>query len=423
MPSPPAHSRLRLVPILLAQAVGIACGIAGVKVNSLLLPPAVLGVYGVFLTFAPLGAWIIHAGLVKFVSRHWLGADDRAGLRHEVLAAWARRLPWLALASVGAVLVMARLAAGGLALLWIALFAVTALLSLVSLAQAALQAERAHWRDCAVSVSGSLTRTFAPSLLFFFTGGLLASLWFGFFAHALLTAAVGAWALHRYRSGAAGSAPSQRISGSAYEGPLFNALAVAAWVLAGSNRWIITWFFGETESGYFTLAGGAAIVVASTLGTIFVQYFQPGFFALGDSPAVDRTTLARRVDRVALAYAVASAVAVGLFYLAAPWLVGPLINPNYRAALSWILPGGGFAIATTTAVFYHSMLLAGHRESGLGPVDLTTAGVLVLGGLAAALIGAEWFARWLMFSPLIPWLLTRPLARHYFFQPSATAAA
>ena len=71
MPPAPARSQLRLIPILLAQAFGIGCGVAGVKLNSTLVPPEALGVYGVFLTFAPVGAWVVHAGLVKFVVRHY----------------------------------------------------------------------------------------------------------------------------------------------------------------------------------------------------------------------------------------------------------------------------------------------------------------------------------------------------------------
>ena len=65
-----------------------------------------------------------------------------------------------------------------------------------------------------------------------------------------------------------------------YEGPLFIALAVTGWMLTGLNRWIVSWFFGNIEAGYFTLAGGAAVIVTSMLGSIIMQYIQPGLFAL-----------------------------------------------------------------------------------------------------------------------------------------------
>ena len=80
MPSLPAPSRLRLIPIALAQAFGVGCGVAGVKVNSSLVPPEVLGVYGVFLTLAPIGMWVVHAGLLKFTVRHWASATSRPAL-------------------------------------------------------------------------------------------------------------------------------------------------------------------------------------------------------------------------------------------------------------------------------------------------------------------------------------------------------
>jgi hypothetical protein len=196
-------------------------------------------------------------------------------------------------------------------------------------------------------------------------------------------------------------------------------LAVTGWALAGLNRWIMALCFGPTETGFFVLASNLAALVPSMLGTIFVQYFQPGFFALGDSPSAARPALARRVDGVALIFSVVALAGVSALVLVAPWLVGPVISPRYQAALAWLLPTGCFGTAIITAVFYHSMLLAGRRERACAPVDLITAGVLATGCISAALSGPEWFARWLVVTPLVPWVLTRPLARRFFFKPAA----
>ena len=125
---------------------------------------------------------------------------------------------------------------------------------------------------------------------------------------------------------------------------------------------------------------------------------------------------------MALVHCAVSLVGVGALVLVAPWLVGPLISPKYNAALGWLGPAGCFGTAVMTALFYHSMLLAGRRERACGPVDFATVGVLAGGGVVAAAGGTEWFARWLVVTPLVPWLLTRPLARHYFFRPDAAAA-
>lgn len=421
MPPAPATSRLRLIPILLAQGIGVGCGVAGVKVNSSLLTPDVLGVYGVFLTFAPIGMWVVHAGLLKFTARHWAAAASRSDLLRAIARAWGRRLPWLAVAGALGAWALAGLAPGHVGVLATSLCVAAALLAAGALTQSALQAEGAHWRDCGVTIATSVSRTFAPPLLFLATGGLTAALWLGFAFHAAVSAVTGIWMLRAYLRKTTPSPAGPPVIAATYEGALFLALAAASWTLAGLNRWIVAGFFGETEAGYFTLAGGAAMVITSALGAAFMQYFQPGLFALADGPAADRPRLARRVDQVAFGYAAVALLAVGIFAVLAPWLVGPLINPAYRAALPWILPAGCYGVALITIHFYQTLLLAGRRERACGPVELTTAAVLAGGCLLAARAGSEWFARWLLVTPFVPWLLTRALARRFFFPPDAAA--
>jgi hypothetical protein len=154
----------RLIPIAIAQAVGVACGVAGVMVNSHLLPPDALGHYGVFLTIVPIGMWIVHAGVVKFAARDWASSPNRPALLRRALALWAVRLPWLAAAAVPAAFALGNWGSSSFVAAWIAIFPSAALLVLGTVAQSILQAERAHWRDCLVSTCGSLTRTFVPPL-------------------------------------------------------------------------------------------------------------------------------------------------------------------------------------------------------------------------------------------------------------------
>lgn len=412
MPPTPASTRLRLVPIALAQAFGVGCGVAGVKVNSSLVPPEVLGVYGVFLTFAPIGMWVVHAGLMKFTVRHWAAATSRPALLRVVAGAWARRLPWLAVAAGIGAWTLAPLTNGHILPLGAGLFAAAALLAAAALAQTALQAESAHWRDSMVSMTLSLARTFLPPLLYVLSAGALVALWGGFALHAGLGALIGALMLRRYwRRPADQVAGAPPVIASTYRGPLFIALAAAGWAIVGLNRWIVAGFFGSIEAGYFTLAGGAATVIASSLGAVFMQYFQPGIFALADGPTPDRARLAARVDQVALGYGFTALAAVAGLAFIAPWLVGPLIHPDYRPALPWILPAGCFGVALITLQFYQTLLLAGRRERACGPVELTTAVVLAAGCLAAAYGGPTWFTRWLLVTPLVPWLVARPMAR------------
>lgn len=404
--------RLRLIPILAGQAIGLACGIAGVRVSSHLVPPAALGAYGVFVTFAPIGMWVVHAGLVKFAGRHWAAAPSRPAMLRVLVRAWAKRIPWLWLGAALAASAMLRLGPPQRLGAGVALALAAPALALAALVQAMLQAERAHWRDCAVTASGSLSRTFVPPLLFVASGGMLGALWSGFAAHALIFAAAGAWALRGDWRTSPGLAQPPAIT-PVYEGPMFLLLAGASWILSGLNRWLVAWQFGDVEAGYFTLAGGAAVVAPSMVGTVLLQYFQPGFFAIGDGGPAAHPQLARRIDRIAALYAIcALAVVIGT-RLVVPSLVGPLISPAYAASLHWFLSGGCFVVATGTALFFHTLLIAGRRESACAPVDLTTAGVLAGGCLVAALAGETWFERWLCLTPLVPWVITRPLARHY----------
>lgn len=414
-----AQSRLRLIPIALAQGVGLMCGLIGVKLNSHLIPPGELGRYGLFLTFAPLGMWVVHAGLIKFTGRHWAGSADRVGLWREIMIAWRRRLVWLALASVGAACTIGNGTPVQDVALGVALFFAASLLALATLMQATLQAERAHWRDCAVASVGSIGRSFLPPLLFVGISGTLSMLWLGFCLHALLIAGVAAWMISPYWKGSMGKTnPTTQLT-RVYDGTLFVSLALASWTLTGLNRWLVAWQFGETEAGYFTLAGGAALMAPSVFGSVILQYAQPGFFALGDAGPSQLHRLADRVDVMASAYTVLALLATVAVSLLAPWLIGPLIAPRYQDALPWLLPAGCFATATMTAVFFHTLLLAGHRERACAPVDLLTAGVLAAGCLLASFGGVTWLQRWLLMTPAVPWLLTRPLARHYLFKPVA----
>ena len=400
--------RDRLLPIVLCQTVGLGCGLAGVKLTTHLIAPADYGAYGVFLTFTPLGIWVVHVGVIKYLGRYWASTTNKADLLRNVLFSSFRKLPWLALATFAASLTLT----GHTLAVWPLLFVGAALLSIASLTQTALQAERSHWSDFAVSTTASLTRSFVPPLLYA-AGGSLLALESGYCLHTLAFAAAGLWCQRVYLR----KTPTPpRPLDSIYEGPLFVSLAIAGWAAGAMNRWMMAAFFGPLMAGYFTLASNLSIIVTGMLSLIFVQFFQPSFFAAASEETSARLKLASRVDRVAASYWALAMLGIVLLHLAAPLLVGRLISENYRGALGWLLPAGSFGIALSTGQFFHVMLLAGKREKGCGPVDFTAFAVLAAGCLIAALAGEEWFWRWLTVSPLIPWIVNRPLARHYYFR-------
>jgi O-antigen/teichoic acid export membrane protein len=409
----PANSPARLVPIVLAQSIGVLCGIIGVKITSRLVAPADYGLYGVFLTFAPLGMWVVHAGLVKFTYRYWAETKDRRSLWHTIGKAATRKLPWLALACAGAAVTIARNTAVGVFLF---LFVAATALSFGTLGQAALQASRAHWRDMIVAGTGSITRTFAPIIFYALTGGAVAALFAGFAFHALALATVAFLSVRVQWQRQMAPAGTRQAIQAVYEGPLFIVLALAGWVLSGLNRWLVAAFYGAAAAGQFTLASNLATIAPSVLITIFVQYFQPSLFAGESASLADRRRLAQRVDRLAAGYWLCVVGAVVAVHLVAPLLVGLLIDPDYRPALRLILPAGGFSVAITTASIYHVMLLAGKCERACGPVDISSAILLVVSGVLAAAGGEAWFERWLLLTPFIPWVINRPLARYYLLK-------
>jgi O-antigen/teichoic acid export membrane protein len=407
---PRAAELRRLLPIIAGQAFGLGCGIVGVKITSSLVPPELLGRYSIFLTFASVGMWAIHSGVIQFTSRHWANAADQRSLLRQILRAGARKLPWLFLACLGGAWATDW---DNSAILLPFLFVAAGLLSIGTVTQTALQAARENWRDSGVLAVASASRAFVPPLLFALSGHAVA-LYAGFSLHAALFALAGLWALQRSIRG------TEHVTADAlpasYEGPLFIALAAAGWALLGLGRWVMALFFGAEATGYFSLASNLAILAPSVLATISLMYFQPGFFASTLETRADRLALARKVDGVALAHALCALLALGVLRLIMPWLVGPLIAKNYAPAVTYLLPAGCLALAITTGQFYRSLLLAGKREPACANVELTSAGILVIGCVVSATCGESWFLRWMLISPVVPWLINRTLARRYFLR-------
>lgn len=409
MPDTPTQSvgSFRMVPIMLAQAAGLLFGLIGVRLSTRLVAPADYGLYGVFVSLAPLGYGVVFIGLVKYLGRQWLTAPDRPALLHGTLDRLRRKSLWLVLVTAAAALVT-----GQMYWFWAALLLSTMLLTLYQLAQTALQAAQEHWRDFTLSVGSSAVRAVAPPLLYAATGAGLSALMGGFLLHAMLGAVLGAMLMKRWWPRTTIRAGTELESGSIYEGPLFVILAIAGWILSGLNRWLAALFFGAEQAGYFTLAANIATILPSMLGTMALQYFQPVWFARPHSTPEERGALLRQVDQVAAAYTAFALTATFTLQFVLPWLYGPLINYRYASAASFVLCAGLSTTAVTLGFFYHTMLLAARRERACGPADLAGAAALITGSVLAAAAGQAWFVRWLLLTPLLPWLVNRSIARH-----------
>jgi hypothetical protein len=401
MSSLTADLRLRILPLAAAQGIGLACGIGGVWLCSHWVAPEDYGRYGIFVTLAPLGASVVFAARVKWISRYWPDSQARPAIWRRSVGSVLPLLLALAFASAAAAAVFApdQLAAYG-----IVLFLSATLLSFLQLVQSALQAERSHWRDCGVALAASSTRSFAPPLLYA-SNGSLSSLLLGFLLHALASATVAATQTRGWWRIAAGA--PRTAEPPAYHAPTFVLLAAAGWVLLGANRWIVGGWFGAEAAGFFTLAAAVGAVPAATLGGVLLQYFQPQWFAREGPPQ-----LAREVDAVVLSYVLLGVAAAAALQAMLPWLVAEgLIGARYAAAQSWLLPAGCAAVATFAGNFYHALLLAVRLERFCMRVDLAGMAVLIGGSVAAATVGPDWLRTWLTVSPLVPLLVNRTLAR------------
>ncbi len=387
----------------------MACGVGSLYFSSRWVTPVDYGHYGLFLSVVPLGMWVWHAGVIKGVARHWAASPNRRGLLSEVARATRSSWAWLsALSLVGAWALLP----AAFPVLAVLLFCSIAALSVGTVAQTALQAERAHWLDFRVTALTSTARTSLPLLAY----GLLAAhplaLAGGYTVHALLFAGVAAWTVRGQLAGVApSSAPARQLS-DAYTGRLFFVLAAVTWLLGGLQRWVVAAAFGPEVAGHFTLASNLAQVPASMLGSLFLQFYQPSLFAFAHASPLERRKLATYLDRIALGYTGIALCGLLLLKGFSPFLLDTLISATYRPALPWILGAGAFTAALLVGQFFHLLLLAAHRETACGRVDLSCAAAWVLGsGLTAWLGTVETYQTWLVASPLVPWLLGRTLAR------------
>lgn len=401
--------RSHLLPILLGQAFGLGMGVIGVQLASHWVAPADYGAYGLFVSLTPLGLGVVHIGLLKHVARHWQESRDRDALLRGVLASSVKKLPWVGL---GAALA-AGLIPGAWAWNFAALFVSATALIAVALVQAALQAERRNWRDLAVGCTASLLRTGAPIacylLLSASAGALLAGFALQAMFAAVLVAGIAGWLALPWRGTAAAVPPT-------FEGRRFTVLAVVGWGMGASGRWIATEFFGAEEAGYFVLAGNIALVAVATLYAVVQQFFQPRLFALPAATDEDMRRLMRTADWLAAGFVAAAAVGIALLTFLMPWLVGTIVGPRYAAAAAWVPAAGGYHVAVLVPAFFHLMLLAGKRDAKCGPAEISAALVVLLGGLLAASAGIEAFRWFASASPLLAWIVARPIARRAMLQ-------
>jgi hypothetical protein len=178
------------------------------------------------------------------------------------------------------------------------------------------------------------------------------------------------------------------------------------------TRWLLVPILPEDMALWFLRIGlivafGLHIHAAYSLTRINRRARGTGYESRRDYIAAN---YARRTMRV-------SGINVSLF------LVGPLIDERYLAEIEYIVPAGCFLLAAATNFFYDVSLMTARREAACGPVDLTLSGLMIGGAVIGACFGLSWFKAWLTFSAVLPWIVSRPLARHYLLRSAPRDAA
>src|SRR5687767_7738461 len=169
-----ARGPAALVPLAAVQVVGVICGLIGVRWSSSVIPPELLGVYGMLLSIVQLAPVVTHQGFIKHVQSHWTTMLPPRGYAAILLRAVALPTWWLFAGLIIVLLVLNRISNVPFSTGIIGWLVAVNLLAVVAIAaQSAFQAEARYWSAFLISAVGSVTRSFLPPLLAMMAGATL----------------------------------------------------------------------------------------------------------------------------------------------------------------------------------------------------------------------------------------------------------
>jgi hypothetical protein len=371
--------------------MGLACGILGVQWTSSVVPPALLGWYGLLVAAVQLGVVVTHQGWIKHVQKTWTKqCSAKAVFRNGVAASLAPAI-WLAIALL-AVLAILRVTGNVPATPAIYLWLLVANLGVVigTVVQTALHAEGRYWPAFIVAAVGSISRSFGPPLGVMLLGATLAVMANAFLIHLALLIAAGAFFLAAPRGGVATTAA--RVDPAPRNMGFLAAAGLSGWLAAAAPRWIAALILDDNTTGFFVLAGNLSLAVPASVGSILLSYSFPKLFEQARIGASAKQ-LTRYNQRVVATVVVGSQIGILALAGLTPWLVGTIIAPQYADAARWLLPTGNAILAATTAQFFHNVLIAQDRESDcfwLSAVSLTVRVGTMFVGAAAGVEAFRW---------------------------------
>lgn len=406
-----------LVPILCNQAATLLLGLAGMKLISSLVPPAVNGAYGLFVALTQIGLLITHSGLSNHAMRYWPRERVRGGEYVAFLWSVSWRLSaWLV--PILLVVVLGRWAYSR-EWIWLALLPFLILGNLAvaigTVANGLFNADQSPWKVMILSVGTTLARTFVPVLIASATAMSLGMLTVGYTLHGAIVIGL-VVGLARDLPPRVTPAPAQfeawRRELRDYGRP-FALLGVGAWLLQNVDRFIVERFFGLDQAGLFQLALGLGAILPTLGVNVFMQLFFPGIFARCDAArsAEDWRAIARRCDGLTAAFLALTLGGLVVLHAAAPWLVGPLISAKYAAAVPMVFGAGCALLAAQANQFQYLLLQGQHNSAGMVKVMLLVAGVKTAGSIAAAAVSWPVFLGWQAASVPLCAVLGRQLIR------------
>jgi O-antigen/teichoic acid export membrane protein len=406
-----------LFPIVANQLATLLVGVVALKLVSKFIPPSLNGAYTIFLTLTQFGALLTHSGVINHGMRYWQRERDHAGAYARFLwrASW-RKLAYLIPLLVVVSVLIALYEEDPIWILILPMLIVgNVTMALQGTATGVLNAELRLWKVFAVTFIANASRTLFPVGLALLAGMTLFVLSAGYALHAVVLIACLAGLFFWVRKTPPGSPEITAKWTQEFRdyGRPFIWMGIGAWLLQFVDRWVVKYFFDDTQAGLFAYAVNMGAIVPTLVTGGVMQLVFPAIFREADSAKtkLDWERIARSCDRATLVFVGLTLTGVYLLKVIAPYLQGWLISEAYGQSIGMILPAGLAMALVQVNQFYFLLLQGQHNSAGMIRIMMVMAGLKTLGSIVAASISWSALMNWLITSVILAGLLGRIMIR------------
>lgn len=388
-----------LLPLITMQVFGLVCGLLGVRWSSAIVPPEVLGTFGILVSTHGLAMMATHLGLMQHVQKHWTARTGNLDYVHLLARAAVRPTMWLAIA-LAAVWVALRFTESEISSVWwLWMMAVNILAVVAQIAHSALQAEQRYWAHAVTSMCSSATRSFLPLLFLVWGGASVGLLGLGFLGSTLIWALVGLCFL-RTALGRRRAPTDEPLDSPGLTMGTFMLVGLYGWVGSTAHRFFAAGALDSTTTGYFMLAANLTAIIPTMVGVIGYSYTFPALFAAARRGATD-AELWRKTRNSVAGVMLLGQVGLLVLHVCGPLLLSTILDPRYGPSIHWILPTGGALLGSVSAGLFCNLFIAQNRErSCLGLVALSAGFRVAVIAVLTLLGDIEWLRVGL---GLLPW--------------------